>query len=67
MIFRGKRSGIFFNFTMAVDPGYKYIEKLRGGLSWYMMENKDFISTFHFNLKNKNKGIVSFNGQSITF
>ena len=24
MIFKGKRSGIFNNFTMDVDPGYKY-------------------------------------------
>ena len=26
MIFKGKRSGIIHNFTMDVDPGYKYIE-----------------------------------------
>ena len=32
MIFKGKRSGIFHNFTMDVDPGYKYIEKIRGGV-----------------------------------
>ena len=28
MIFRGKRSVIVHNFTMHVDPGYKYIEKI---------------------------------------
>ena len=38
MIFKGKRSGIIHNFTMDVDPGYKYIEKFRGGVQWYMME-----------------------------
>ena len=27
LIFRGKRSGVIHNFTMDVDPGYKYIEK----------------------------------------
>ena len=32
MIFRGKRSGIIMNFTMAVDPGYKYIEKFHRGV-----------------------------------
>ena len=32
MIFKGKRSGIFHNFTMDVDPGYKYNEKFRGGV-----------------------------------
>ena len=30
MIFKSKRSGISLNFTMDVDPGYKYIEKIRG-------------------------------------
>ena len=37
MLFRGKRSGIIHNFTMDVDPGYKYIEKFRGvcnGIGW---------------------------------
>ena len=38
MIFKGKRSGIIHNFTMDVDPGYKYIEKFRGGVQWYMMD-----------------------------
>ena len=67
MIFKGKRSGIIHNFTMDVDPGYKYIEKFRGGVQWYMMENKDIISSICFELKNENNQIVSFNGQSITF
>ena len=30
---------------MDVDPGYKYIEKIRGGIQWYMMNTKDFISS----------------------
>ena len=67
MIFRGKRSGIIHNFTMDIDPGYKYIEKFRGGIQWYMMESKDIISSIRFKLKNENDQIVSFNGQSITF
>ena len=37
MIFEGKRSGIIHNFTLDVYPGYKYIEKFRGGVQWYMM------------------------------
>ena len=28
---------------MDVDAGYKYIEKFRGGVGWYMMESKDFV------------------------
>ena len=48
MIFRGKRSRINHNFTMDVDPGYKYIEKFRGGVKWYMMESKDNISNICF-------------------
>ena len=67
MIFKGKRSGIIHNFTMDVDPGYKYIEKFRGGVQWYMMESKDIISSICFKLKNENNEIVSFNGQRITF
>ena len=67
MIFKGRRSGIIHNWTMTVDPGYKYIEKFSGGISWYMLDTKDFISSINFKLKNENGEIVSFNGQSITF
>ena len=67
MIFKGKRSGIIHNFTMDVDPGYKYLEKFRGNIQWYMMESKDIISSICFKLKNENNQLVSFNGQSITF
>ena len=52
---------------MDLDPGYKYIEIFHGGLSWYLMEPKDFISNISFELKNENGSLVSFNGQSITF
>ena len=52
---------------MDVDPGYKYIEKFRGGVLWYMMESKDVISSICFKLKSENNQLVSFNGQSITF
>ena len=67
MIFKGRRTGINHNFTMDVDPGYKYIEKFRGGIQWYMMEIKDFISSVNLKLKNENGNLVSFNGQSVTF
>ena len=67
MIFKGRRSRIIFNFTMDVDPGYKYIERFSGGIQWYMMESKDVISSICFKLKNENNNLVSFNGQSITF
>ena len=40
MIFRGKRSRIIHNFTMDVDPVYKYIENFCSGVQWYLMENK---------------------------
>ena len=62
MIFKGKRSGIIHNFTMDVNPGYKYIEKFRGGIQWYMMETKDIISSINFKLRNENGNLVSFNG-----
>ena len=67
MIFKGKRSSIIHNFTMDVSPGYKYIEKFRGGVQWYMMESKDVISSICFKLKNENRNLLSFNGQSFTF
>ena len=67
LIFCGKRSGIFHNFTLDVDPGYKYIEKFHGGVQCYMMESKDIISSICFKLKHENIQTVSFNGQSITF
>ena len=67
MIFRGKRSGIIFNFVMDVDPGYRYIHKFHGGVQWYMLETKDFVSSINFKLKNENGGSVSFNGQSVSF
>ena len=67
MIFKGKRSGIVHNFTMDGNPGYKYIEKIRANIQWYMRESKDYISSICFKLKNENNQIVSSNGQSITF
>ena len=67
MIFKSKRSGIIHNFTMSGNPGYKYIEKLRGGVQWYEMELNDVISSICFKLKTENIQLVSFNGQSISF
>ena len=67
MIFKGKRTGIIHGFTMDVDPGYKYKEKFRCGVQWYIMESKDIISSICFKLKNENGNLVSINGQSLTF
>ena len=67
MICKGERSGIIHKFTMTVDSGYKFVERFAGGVSWYMMETKDFISSISFKLKNENGNLVSFNGQSNTF
>ena len=66
-IFKGKKSGKIHNWTKPVDPGYKYVEKFAGGISWYMMDSKDFISGIGFKSKNENGHLVSFNGQSISF
>ena len=32
--FKGKQSVLIANFTMDVDPGYKNIEKFKGGIQW---------------------------------
>ena len=52
---------------MHVDLGYKYIDRFRGGVQWYMMGSKDIISSNCFKLKNQNNELVSFNGQDISF
>ena len=67
MIFKGRKSNIIHNWTMTVDPGYKYVEKFAGGISWYMMQSKDIISSICFKLKNEKGILVSFNGQSVNF
>ena len=63
LIFKDKRSGIIHNFTMDVKPGYIYIENIRGGVQWYIMDTKDNSSSLCFKLKNENGALVSFNGQ----
>ena len=67
MIFKGKRSVVIHNFTMTVNPGYKYVERFEGGISWYAMNSIDVISSISFRIKNEKGNLVSFNGQSITF
>ena len=52
---------------MDISPAYKYIEKFRGGVQWYMMDTKDFYSSINFKLKNGNNKPVSFIGQSVNF
>ena len=37
MIFKGRRTGIIHNWSMTVDPVYKYVEKFRGNVQWYIM------------------------------
>ena len=66
MIFKGRKSGFTQNWTMTVDPGYRYTKKFAGGITWYMTQSKDVISSISFRLKNENNELVSFNGQSIS-
>ena len=65
-IFRWKMSGINHYMTMDVSPRYKYIQKTRGGVHWYLMGNKNFLSSISCKLKSEENQIVSINGQSIT-
>ena len=67
MIFKGRKSNTIHNWTMTVDPGYKYVEKFSGVISWYLMQSKNIISSICFKLKNENGNLESFNGQSVTF
>ena len=50
MIFEGKRSGVIHNWTMTVNPEFKYVERFHGGVQWYMMGSKDIISSICFKL-----------------
>ena len=52
---------------MTVDPGYKYVESFIGGITWYMLQGKDILSSNCFKLKDENNQLGSFNGQSVTF
>ena len=52
---------------MTVDPGYIFVENFAGGVTWYMTETKDVISSISFKLKKENNEMVSINGQSISF
>ena len=52
---------------MTVNPRYKYLESLAGGVTWYMTETKDAILSISFKLKTEIKELVSINGQSISF
>ena len=50
---------------MYVNPGYKYVERFTGGITWYMIQTKDIVSSICLKLKNEDNQVVSFNGQSI--
>ena len=52
ILFKGKRTGIIQNFNMDFNPGFVCNENFHGGLEWYMMETKVFISKISFKLKN---------------
>ena len=67
MILKGERSGVIHNFTMTVNPGYKYVERFEGEISWYVMNSIDVILSFNIRIKKENGKLVSFNGQSVTF
>ena len=66
MIYKQRRSGIIHNWTKTVNPGYKYVESIAGGITWYMMETKDYLSSISFKLGNEKSKMVSFSGQIIS-
>ena len=67
IIFKGRWSRVYHLFTMNVDQGYKYFEKIRGGLHCYTMGSRDFFSIISFVLRNAKGKLVSFNRKIITF
>ena len=67
LIDKQKRSGIFHNWTMTVNLVYKNVKAFAGGITWYMMETRDVISSFSFKLKYESDELVIFEGQNISF
>ena len=67
IIFKGKRFGVIHSFTIDKSPVYKYVEKFRGGIKWYMMNTKDFISNTNFKFKKEHDELVSLNGEKLLF
>ena len=67
IILGGKKSGVMQNFTLHVDPGYKFIEKFRLGIQYFMWKSEDFISKISSELKIENVNLLFFNGHSFTF
>ena len=51
MTFKGTRSELIHKFTLDVDPGYNTINKFCGGVQWYIMQTKDFVSSISFQFK----------------
>ena len=43
---------------MTVDPGHRKMEKIAGGIKWYMMRSKDYIASISSKLRNENKQLV---------
>ena len=58
MIFKGKKSNFILNWTMTVSSCYKYVETFSGGITWYMMQTKDIISSISFKLENENGNLI---------
>ena len=46
MIFKGRKINFIHNWTMTVDPGYKYVEKFPRGISWYKMQSRTLFQVF---------------------
>ena len=38
-LFKGKKISMTRYFPMDVDPGYKYLEKISGGIQWHLMQS----------------------------
>ena len=67
MILKARKNNIIHNWTMTVEPGYKFVVKFYRGISCYMMQSKDIISSICFKLTIEIGNLVSFNDQSVTF
>ena len=51
-IFKNKRNRIIENFMLDIDHGCKYIEKIQGGVQWYMRDREYVNLNISFESKN---------------
>ena len=67
MIIKGDNSGIIHFWIFNVNPGCLYVEKFRGRVIWHHLIQTRQIKSMIFKLVDKDKKLVSLNGDKLFF